>query len=178
LKFMTTPIVTAMIAGGSAIAGGGIVARSNYVISRRRAKDVRPGGLRETLVALLSALSQVDQQLRTEPRSKRTVRVINQQMAARFPQIDYITGRIHRRLFQPQLDQLVVRLHDAMAATLLAAPPELVPVLDALNTVMARVDQNSDDWWRSWDDARADLVFVCRDVLGEPFTAAYDHVDA
>jgi hypothetical protein len=83
-----------MIAGGSAIAGGGIVARSNYVISRRQAKDVRQGGLRETLVALLSALSQVDQQLRTEPRSKGTVRVINEQMAARFPQVDYITGRV------------------------------------------------------------------------------------
>jgi hypothetical protein len=178
VRFMITPIVTAMIAGGSAIAGGVIVARSNYVISRRQAKDVRQGGLRGTLVALLSALSQVDHQLRTEPRSKRTVRVINEQMAARFPQVDYITGRIHRRLFQPQLDQLVVRLHDAMAATLLAAPPELVPVLDALNTVMARVDQNSDDWWRSWDYARADLVFVCRDVLGEPLTAAYDRVDA
>ena len=175
---MTTPIVTAMIAGGSAIAGGGIVARSNDVISRTQAKDVRQGGLRETLVALLSALSQVDQQLRTEPRSTRTVRVINEQMAARFPQVDSITGRIHRRVFQPQLDQLVVRLHDAMAATLLAAPPELVSALDALNTVMARVDQNSDDWWRSWDDARADLLLVCRDVLGEPLTAASDCVDA
>jgi hypothetical protein len=62
--------------------------------------------------------------------------------------------------------------------TLLAAPPELVPVLDALNTVMARADQNSDDRWRSWDDARADLVFVCHDVLGEPLTAPYDAVDA
>jgi hypothetical protein len=172
VNFMTTPIITAMIAGGSAIVGGLIVARSNYAISRRRAKDVRQGGLRETHAALLSALTQVDQQLRSEPRSKRTVRVINEQMAARFPQIDYVTGRIHRRLFQPQLDQLVVRFHDAMAANLLAAPPELVPALDELNAVMARVDQNSEDWWCSWDEARADLILACRDDLGELLPAA------
>jgi hypothetical protein len=132
-----------MVTGGSAIAGGVIVARWNYLIGRRQAEDLRQGGLRETLVALLSALSQVDHRLRTEPWSKRTVRVLNEQMSARFPQVDYITGRIHRRLFQPQLDQLVVRLHDAMAATLLAAPPDLVPALDALNGVRPRVDQTA-----------------------------------
>jgi len=48
-----------------------------------------------------------------------TVRVINQQMSSRFPQIDYVADRIHRRLFQPHLDALIGRLNDALAATLL-----------------------------------------------------------
>jgi hypothetical protein len=155
-----------------------VVAGSNYLISRRSARDVRQGGLRETLVALVSALSQVDHQLRTEPRSKRIVRVVNEQIETRFPQVDYITERIHRRLFQPQLDGLVIRLNDAMAAALLAAPPELIGVLEAVSCVMSEVDHNSDDWWTSWDEARADLVRACRTVLGEPIRAPHHLVAA
>jgi len=170
---MTGTLVTAVIAGSSAIAGGAIVARSNWIINQRQSKDARQRVLRETLVALLSALSQIDHQLRTEPKPRRTVRAINEQMATRFPQVDYITGRIHRRLFQPELDELFVRFHDAMAATLLIAPPELIPVLDALNVVMVQVDQNSDVWWRSWDEARADLVRACRVIVSEPVAAAH-----
>ncbi len=169
---MTGTIVTAVIAGGSAVAGGALVARSNWLINWRQAKDARQRGLRDTFVALVSALSQIDHQLRTEPKSRRTVRAINEQMATRFPQVDYITGRLHRRLFQPELDELVVRFHDAMAATLLIAPPELIPVLDALNVVMVQVDQYSDVWWRSWDEARADLVRACRVIVSEPIPAA------
>jgi hypothetical protein len=142
------------------------------LISRRNARDVRQGGLRETLVALVSVLSQVDHELRTEPRSKRIVRAVNEQMETRFPQVDYITGRIHRRLFQPQLDGLIVRLHDAMAAALLDAPPELLGVLEAVNAVMSQVDQHNDDWWQAWDEARPGLVRACRTLLGEPIPAA------
>src|SRR5436309_14769007 len=119
---------------------------------------MRQGGLRETLVALVSVLSQVDHQLRTEPRSRRIVRVVNEQMETRFPQVDYVTARIHRRLFQPQLDGVILRFHDAMAATLLAAPPELIGALEAVTSVMSGVDPNSNDWWLSWDEARADPV--------------------
>lgn len=144
------------------------MARSNWLINRRQAKDAQQNGLRETFVALVSALSQIDHQLRTEPRSRRTVRAINEQMATRFPQVDYITGRIHRRLFQPELNELVVRFHDAMAAILLIAPPDLIPVLDALNVVMIQVDQQGDAWWRSWDAARADLVGACRVIISGP----------
>jgi hypothetical protein len=171
---MSGSLFTAIVAGGSAIAGGVVVAGSNYLISRRNAGDVRQGGMRQTLVALVSVVSQIDHQLRTEPRSKRIVRVVNDQMETRFPQIDYITGRIHRRLFQPQLDELIVRLHDAMAAALLDAPPKLLGALEATSTVMSQVDQSSDDWWASWDEARGDLVRACRIVLGEPIRVVPD----
>lgn len=175
---MSSTIVTAVMAGGSAIAGGAVVARANYTISRRQAKDIRQGGLRETLTALISALSQIDHQLRTEPRSKRFVRTINEQMQSRFPQVDYITGRVHRRLFQPQLDGLIVRFHDAMAAALLGAPDELIRALGSLSTVMAEIDQSSDDWWRSWDAARSEVVLACREVLGEPRPVVDDRAAA
>jgi len=164
---MTSPIATAIIAGASAIGGGTIVAGSNYLISRAQARDASQAGLRQALVALLAALSQIDHELRMEPKSKRTVGVINEQMEPRFPQIDYVAGRIHRRLFQPQLDGLITSLHEAMAAVLLSAPPELMPTLDALNSVMAVVEQNSDEWWKNWEAARAELVAACRRLLGE-----------
>jgi hypothetical protein len=88
--------------------------------------------LRQALVSLLSALNQIEYELRSEPQSKTTVRVINEQMA-KFPQIDYVIGRIHRRLFQPHLDALLARLSDAVAATMLAAPQELLPPLEAVS---------------------------------------------
>jgi hypothetical protein len=65
-----------------------------------------------------------------------------------------------------------------MAAALLAAPPELIEMLEAVNAVMSQVDQNSDDWWSSWDDVRAGLVRVCRTVLGEPIATAHDVIAA
>ncbi|MHB8659867.1 MAG: hypothetical protein ACYC91_18380 [Solirubrobacteraceae bacterium] len=170
---MTSTIATAVIAGTSAIGGGVIVAGSNYVISRAQASDARQGGLRQALVALLSTLNQLDHQLRTEPRPKRTVRVVNEQMATRFPQIDYLSGRIHRRLFQPHLDALVTSFHQAMAATLLAAPPDLLRPLDVLNAVMMKINVDSDEWWGDYEAARADFVVACRRVLGyHPLSAS------
>jgi len=125
----------------------------------------------QALVALLAALNQIDYELSTEPQSKRTVRVINDQMSARFPQIDYVKGRIHRRLFQPHLDALIVRLHDALAATLLAAPQELLGPLQAVSDVMTNVKPRDSTWRTAWDAARADLVVACRRVLGATHAA-------
>lgn len=158
--------MTVAIAGASAIGGGTIVGVSNYLVSRAQARDAKTGVLSHALVALLSTLNQIDHELRTEPQSKRAVRLINEQMATRFPQIDYVTGRIHRRLFQPHLDALIARLHDAMAATLLAAPQELLGPLQAVSDVMTNVERHSNTWRAEWDEARAELVIACRRVLG------------
>jgi hypothetical protein len=108
-------VTAALVTGGSAIAGGLVVAGSNYAISRTQSKGAQIGDLRQALTALLSVLGQVDTELRSEPRTKRTVRFVNEQVEHRFPQVDYITGRLHRRIFQPHLDGLVARFHDAMA---------------------------------------------------------------
>jgi hypothetical protein len=164
---VSSPIVVAVVPGASAISGGIVVARSNYAINRAQAKDAGLGGLRQALVSLLSALNQIECELRSEPQSKTTVRVINEQLA-RFPQIDYVTGRIHRRLFQPHLDALLAKLSDAIAATMLAAPQELLPALEAVSELMAHVDSASPEWWAAWQTARSDLVVAARRVLGEP----------
>jgi hypothetical protein len=164
---VSSPIIVAVVAGASAVSGGIVVARSNYAINRAQARDARMGGLRQALVSLLSALNQIEYELRTEPQSKMTVRVINEQMA-KFPQIDYVTGRIHRRLFQPHLDALLVKLSDAVAATMLAAPQDLMPPLEAVSDLMAHVDSPSTEWWAKWQTARSDLVVAGPSVPGEP----------
>jgi hypothetical protein len=163
---VASTIATAVIAGASAIGGGIIVAGSNYLVSRAQARDAKQGDLRQGLVALLSALNQIDQELIAEPRPRRTVRIVNEQMSSRFPQIDYVTGRIHRRLFQPHLDGLVERLHDAMAATLLAASPQLLGPLGGVSELMKDVEPHSATWRRDWDAARSALVVACRRTLG------------
>lgn len=169
---MPDTTVTALIAGGSAIVGGVIVSSANLVISRRQAAEARRTGLRQTLTALLSALGQVDHELRLVPKSKKTVRVINDQVAKRFPQVDYITRLIHLRLFQPHLNGLIVRLHDALVATLLVAPPSFLPLLQLANDALVHIDINDKHWWKAWDDARAALVVASRELLGEHERAA------
>jgi hypothetical protein len=172
---MSSAVATALIAGASAIGGGMVVARSNFRVSRAQSEGARLGDLRQALSALLSALGQVETELRGEPRTKRTVRVVNEQMASRFPQLDYITGRLHRRIFQPHLDGLVVHFHDAMAAVLLVAPPELLPPLGAVADITSNVDPQSDEWWASWQSARADLVVASRRALGHEVPTSRDN---
>jgi hypothetical protein len=159
-------VATALVSGGSAVAGGLVVAGSNYAISRAQSRGARIGDLRQALTALLAVLGQVETELRSEPRTKRTVRFVNEQVQSRFPQIDYITDRLHRRIFQPHLDGLVMRFHDAMAATLLTAPPELLPALQTMAEAMESPAAQSDEWWMAWEAARAGLVVGSRRVLG------------
>jgi hypothetical protein len=166
LGLVSSPSVVAVVAGASAVSGGLVVARSNYAINRAQARDARLGGFRQALVSLVSALNQIESELRTEPRSKTAVRVINKQMT-KFPQIDYITGRLHRRLFQPHLDALLVKLSDALAAIILVAPQELMAPLEAVSELMAQVDPASPDWWAAWQTARSALVVAARRALGE-----------
>jgi len=100
---MPTELVTAIIAGGSAIGGGMIVAASNYGINRAQANGSKRAELRRTLSAYLALLNSVDHQLRIEPEPGRFIRFVNQQMA-RFPQFDYTVGQTRRRLLEPHLD--------------------------------------------------------------------------
>ena len=58
---------------------------------RARARSQRVGDLRLSLTALLSVLGQIETELQTEPRTKRTVRIVDEQMESRFPQIEYIS---------------------------------------------------------------------------------------
>jgi hypothetical protein len=163
---MESTVATALITGGSAIGGGLVVAGSNYAISRVQYKGARAGDLRQALTALVSVLGQVETELRSEPQPKRTVRLVNEQLERRFPQVDYITGRLHRRIFQPHLDTLIARLHDALAAVLLVAPPELLPTLQGVTDAMSNLEIRSDEWWTTWQSAKSDFVVACRRVLG------------
>jgi hypothetical protein len=163
---MVSSVLTALITAGSAIGGGLVVAGSNVAMSRLRASAQRIGDLRLSLAALLSVLGQIETELLSVPRSKRTVRVVNEQMETRFPQIDYITGRLHRRIFQPHLDGLTLRFHDAMSAVLLTAPAELLPALQAVAEAMEDPVIDSNDRWTRWRGARSGLVVASRHVLG------------
>ena len=163
---MDSSVLTALITGGSAIGGGLVVAGSNIAMTRARARSRREGDLRLSVTALLSVLGQIETEIRTEPNPKRTVRFVNEQMESRFPQADYITGRLHRRIFQPHLDGLTLRFHDAMSAVLLTAPAELLPALQTVADVMENPLVESDDWWTAWRAARSGLVVASRQVLG------------
>lgn len=163
---MTSGIATALIAGGSALGGGTIVAVSNYATNRAAARGGHKTELRRALSAFLYVISRIDHQLRVEPRRGKTVQTFNKQLA-RFPHADYITERLHRRLFEPRLDDLVDRMHEAMATTILIAPLELIPALSAVSDLMTQAEAMDDEWREKWDTARGELVVACRTALGE-----------
>ena len=63
------------------------------------------------------------------------------------------------------VDGMVERFHDAMAATLLVAPPELLPSLHSIAEAMESPVAQDDKWWMAWDGGRTALVVASRRAL-------------
>jgi len=165
---MPSDIATAVIAGGSAVAGGLIVGISNYAVSRKQAKDGHKAQLRNALESLLHCVGLIDQQLRSEPVPGRAATAVNEQMARRFPLLDYAIGRVHQRLFEPHLQALAESMHKAMAATILIVPLDLMPVLGEVNDLMTQAENRDAQWFEDWTAARGRLVVAARVALDEP----------
>ncbi len=149
------------------MAGGLIVGISNYLASRKQSRDGHKAELRHALESLLYSVGLVDQQLHMEPVPGRAANAVNEQMARRFPQLDYAIGRVHQRLFEPHLDALAESMHKAMAATILIVPLDLMPVLGEVSELMTRAKDRDEHWFKDWTAARGRLVVAARLALGE-----------
>jgi hypothetical protein len=166
LPTMPSDVTTALIAGGSAVAGGLIVALSNYVVSRAQAKDAKRDRMRSAFEGFLSVTLRLDVELRRLPNAGRVVTETNRIMAKAMPVIDDKFARIAERLFEPHLESLKRDLTDAMAATLLIAPPEARPALDRLAKAMGS-EPRDPKWWTEWEEARDEVVVAFLKALGE-----------
>ncbi|HEX4483684.1 MAG TPA: hypothetical protein VH081_07845 [Solirubrobacteraceae bacterium] len=162
---MPSSEAAAIIAGASAVGGGAIVAASNYALGLLQAREARQTELRRALIELGYVVSRIDHLLRTEPRSGRTTRFVNKQMA-RLPQVDYTIERTRRRLLEPHLDALVVELARALTAASLLAPLKLLPSMEALTEAMSSADQHDEAWQQRWNKARTGYFVECRKLLG------------
>lgn len=161
----------AIIAGTSAIGGSLIVAVSNYAISSAQARSVERDALSRVLVELGHALSRVEQRLRLEPKPGKTTRAINETMDTKLPQLHYTIGQIRRRLLEPELTELSTALSKALSAATVTATPEMLPVLGVLAELMGeaeRAERRERDWWKRWNEARADYFVQSRRVLSSP----------
>jgi hypothetical protein len=94
------------------------------------------------------------------------VRTINKELK-RFPQLDYNLTRTRRRIFEPRMDSLIDRFFGAMSATVLIAPPELLPRLEAVADLMSEVTPGDPSWFDRWATAQGELVAASRQALGE-----------
>jgi endo-alpha-1,4-polygalactosaminidase (GH114 family) len=65
--------MTAIIAGGSAVGGGLIVAMSNLAVSWLQAREARKAEMRNALIAFGGVVFRIDYALRSEPKAGRTV---------------------------------------------------------------------------------------------------------
>jgi hypothetical protein len=158
---VTTDIVTAIVAGASAIGGGLVVARSNYAIGREQGRVAHNAELRRMLSLLLHVRSLMEHQLQTEPVPKAMVRTINKELK-RFPQLDYNLTRTRRRIFEPHMDSLIDRFFGAMSATVLIAPPELLARFEAVADLMSEVTPEDPSWFDRWATAQGELVAASR----------------
>jgi hypothetical protein len=155
----------AIIAGASAVAGGAIVAVSNYAVGLLQAREARRTEMRRALIEFGYVVYRIDHLLRTEPTGGKTVRFVNEQLA-RLPQIDYTIGLARRRLFEPYLDGFVVEMSRALTTASMLAPLKLLPSMEALTDAMSSVDQRDDAWRQRWNAARTSYFVECRKLLG------------
>jgi hypothetical protein len=161
---VTDEVTTALIAGASGVAGGAVVAVSNYVLNRAQARDARRETIRRSMKQFLAVVNRVDHLLRLEPRSlERQPR--STWFWDRFPSLDYGLGRMNTRLLNPDLDVLTVKLNETLADALVTLPGELLAPMDAVAELMANLQRDA-DWWERWDTARGELVLAFRAAAG------------
>src|ERR1700737_2445025 len=98
---MPSSETTAIIAGASAFAGGGIVAVSNYVVSRVQASEAQKAEIQHALIELWYMVGRIDHRLRMEPEPGKAARAVNKLMASRWPLLDHVIGLVRRRLLEP-----------------------------------------------------------------------------
>lgn len=165
---MVSAEATAIIAGASAVAGGAIVAASNYMINRAQAVDARKTELRRALIDLGDVVSRIDHRMRTEPKPGKATRAINEAVSTHAPQFDHAIGLLRRRLLDPHLDDLVAALSRALATAMVLAPPSLLPALSQLTEAMDGAERQDDEWWAQWNAARTNYFVRCREVVGFP----------
>ena len=163
---MVSPEVTAIIAGASAVAGGSLVAASNYVINRVQAADARKAELRRALIDLGDVVSRIDHRLRVEPEPGTTGRAINEAMSTHAPQFDHAIGLLRRRLLDPHLDDLTAAMSRALSTAMVLAPPNLLPALSQLTEAMDGADRRDEQWWARWNAARTNYFLRCREAVG------------
>jgi hypothetical protein len=167
----------AIIAGLSAVGGGAIVAISNYAVGLLQAREARKAKVRDALIEFGSIVYRIDHLLRAEPKTGKTARVVNEQMAARLPLLDHAIGLTRRRLLEPNLDAFAIEMNNAITAALILAPFRLLPSMGTLADLMGRVNDRDGEWQTEWDKARTDYFLECRELLGSGVVRAPDSPD-
>lgn len=158
--------VNAAIAGASAIGGGLVVALSNVVIRKADAKDRSREALLSAIIGYLHILELIGLEAARQPRPSRTVSALNNFIERRTPQLDYTTGRIHEAIFTPHLRGLMERYSLAANQLLMVAPDELLEDIGRVNDLLADIDGPEPGWMERWQDARAELIRACRNMVG------------
>ena len=166
---MPADITTALIAAGSAVGGGVIVAGSNYVIYRAQARHADEERLRAALESFQFVVYRVESRLRREPRKPGTIATaIHAAIERLSPLLSAKLALLSQRFFEPHLEALADDIARAMASTILIAPPGTRPALQAIGTLMAQANGRDDAWWAEWDAARDRLVVVFLEALATP----------
>jgi hypothetical protein len=165
---MPTESTTALIAAGSAVGGGLIVAGFNYLIYRAQARDVSKERLRAAFESFRFVVHRVDLLLRREPKPGRTATALIATIARLFPSLSDQLTRLSQRIFEPHLEALAQDVARAMAMTLLVAPLSTRPALQAVGTLMDHAKGRDDVWWSEWDSALDRLAVAFLEALAEP----------
>jgi hypothetical protein len=146
---------------------GVVVAVSNYGVRRADAEDAQQAELRAASVAFFTQVDVMLHGLRTEPTPGRFVAWVNAQVE-HFPQLDYVTRRLHTRLLDPQFDTLPERTGSAANRLLLVAPLELLGPIGDLLRLLGRAGERDPAWDEQVEAVRGEALRACRRALGQP----------
>jgi hypothetical protein len=156
----------AVISAGAAIAGGVIVAGSNYWLRRLELRAQDRAELRGALISFLHVVDLIGLEAQRQPKSGRTVRGLNRFVERRLPQIDYTTGRLHERIFTPHLPSLMDRFALAANRLILVAPLDLLPRIEAVSEAFVVFTEPDETWQSRFQHARGELVRAARRAIG------------
>jgi len=149
-------IVAGTLAG--VVVGGAIDLGRSVALERRQERADQCSRNRASLLALLNALDDLQNELSDIPQPGYRHDIGHAAFAAILPNASFTLDRMWRRLAQPNLPSIVSRAQDAMNRAILELPEEMLdpiaPVAELLRDWKPQDMAWSDRWTRSVTDLR------------------------
>ncbi|HEX8084556.1 MAG TPA: hypothetical protein VF529_09720 [Solirubrobacteraceae bacterium] len=159
---MDTAVLTAIVSGGSAVAGiavgGGIDVWQR--IDERRERRLEQ--LESRLAMFGAALDGLVLEMESLPPQSRRGQILSEWLARRMPTLDFFVGRLGRALLGRRLYALMGDFQRAGNALVVSAPPEIVVAMEPIGDALGAFSKEPDKWHARFEEARADFAAVAR----------------
>jgi hypothetical protein len=160
--------LTAIVTGASTLGGVAIGGVIDGVRSRLERRERERDELERRLAAFLTALNDLEVELRALPKQGRRSKLVNQWLASRAPSVDFFFGQLARFLLGRPLYAAMSAFQRAANSLVLAMPREILFALEQVGERMGDFEDRGPEFFDRLQAAKEDLLVVGRlAVLGE-----------